>query len=83
MLSNPIPKNSTRFNYSSHAPLRGCEPIFYLMKQIELCGLHLPYEAPQAELLYVTSGQSILVSGSATLPDGIEEGDEDTFLPSR
>ena len=52
------------------------------MRQIELCGLHLPYEAPQAELLYVTSGQSILVSGSATLPDGIEEGDEDTFLPA-
>lgn len=56
--------------------------FFFSMKQIELCGLHLPYEAPQAELLYVTSGQSILVSGSATLPDGIEEGDEDTFLPA-
>ena len=26
-------------------------------------------------------GQSILISGSGTLPDGIDEGDEDTFLP--
>ena len=51
------------------------------MKQAEACGLHRPYEAPRAELLEMIFGQSILISGSGTLPDGIDEGDEDTFLP--
>ena len=49
------------------------------MKQAEACGLHRPYEAPRAELLEMIFGQSILVSGSGTLPDSLEEGDEDTF----
>lgn len=52
------------------------------MKQNESCGLYGSYEAPQAELLEMIFGQSILISGSGTLPDGIDEGDEDTFLPS-
>ena len=52
------------------------------MRQNEACGLHRPYEAPRAELLEMIFGQSILVSGSGTLPDGLEEGDEDTFLPA-
>ena len=52
------------------------------MRQTEACGLHCPYEAPRAELLEMIFGQSILISGSGTLPDGLEEGDEDTFLPA-
>ena len=51
------------------------------MKQNESCGLYGQYEAPRAELLEMIFGQSILISGSGTLPDGIDEGDEDTFLP--
>lgn len=51
------------------------------MKQNESCGLYDPYEAPRVEVLEVVFGQSILISGSGTLPDGIDEGDEDTFLP--
>ena len=51
------------------------------MKQAEACGLHCPYEAPRAELLEMIFGQSILISGSGTLPDTIEEGDGDTFEP--
>ena len=35
----------------------------------------------EPELLEMIFGQSILISGSGTLPDGIDEGDEDTFLP--
>ena len=52
------------------------------MKQNESCGLYGPYEAPRAELLEMIFGQSILISGSGTLPDSLEEGDEDTFLPA-
>ena len=52
-----------------------------MMKQTEAYGVHCPYEAPRAELLEMIFGQSILISGSGTLPDGIDEGDEDTFLP--
>lgn len=51
------------------------------MKEIEASGLRAPYEAPRAEFLKVAFGQSILVSGSGTLPDTIGEGDEDTFEP--
>ena len=40
--------------------------------------LYGPYEAPRAELLEMIFGQSILISGSGTLPDGIDEGDGDT-----
>lgn len=52
-----------------------------MMKQPEAYGVHCPYEAPRAELLEMIFGQSILVSGSGTLPDTIEEGDSDTFEP--
>ena len=52
------------------------------MKQNESCGLYGPYEAPRAEFLNVALGQSILIAGSGTLPDGIDEGDDDTFLPA-
>ena len=52
------------------------------MRQTESCGLYGPYEAPRAELLEMIFGQSILISGSGTLPDSLEEGDEDTFLPA-
>ena len=52
------------------------------MRQTEACGLYGPYEAPRAELLEMIFGQSILISGSGTLPDSLEEGDEDTFLPA-
>jgi len=52
------------------------------MKQRESCGDKEKYETPQVDLFQISS-QSILVSGSATLPDGIEEGDEDTFLPDK
>ena len=52
------------------------------MRQTEACGLHCPYETPRAELLEMIFGQSILISGSGTLPDSLEEGDEDTFLPA-
>jgi len=38
------------------------------------------YKAPQVDLFQLP-GQSILVYLSASLPDEIEEGDEDTFLP--
>ena len=52
------------------------------MKQIETSGARAPYEAPGTEVYGVALGQSILISGSGTLPDGLEEGDEDTFLPA-
>ena len=52
-----------------------------MMKQTEAYGGHCPYEAPRAELLEMIFGQSILISGSGTLPDTIEEGDSDTFEP--
>ena len=52
------------------------------MKQTETSGARAPYEAPWAEVYGVALGQSILISGSGTLPDGLEEGDEDTFLPA-
>lgn len=52
------------------------------MKQIETSGARAPYEAPWAEVYDVASGQSILISGSGTLPNALEEGDEDTFLPA-
>ena len=51
------------------------------MKQIETSGARAPYEAPWAEVYGVALGQSILISGSGTLPDTIGEGDEDTFEP--
>ena len=51
------------------------------MRHTEACGLYGQYEAPRAELLEMIFGQSILVSGSGTLPDTIEEGDSDTFEP--
>lgn len=51
------------------------------MKQTEFLGRRASYEAPQVEPLDVATGQSILISGSGTLPDGIDEGDDDTFLP--
>lgn len=54
---------------------------FKLMRQTNESGLRVPYEAPRAEFLEVAFGQSILVSGSGTLPDTIGEGDEDTFIP--
>ena len=54
---------------------------FKLMRQTNESGLRAPYEAPRAEFLKVAFGQSILVSGSGTLPDTIGEGDEDTFEP--
>lgn len=59
----------------------GVNSDFKLMKQTEKSGLRTLYEAPRAEFLEVTFGQSILVSGSGTLPDTIGEGDEDTFEP--
>ena len=49
------------------------------MKEIEASGARAPYEAPWAEVYGVALGQSILISGSGTLPDTIEEGDGDTF----
>ena len=52
-----------------------------MMKQTEAYGVHCPYEAPRADLLEMLFGQSILVSGSGTLPETIEEGDSDTFEP--
>ena len=51
------------------------------MKEIEASGARAPYEAPWAEVYDVAFGQSILISGSGTLPDALEEGDEDTFEP--
>ena len=51
------------------------------MKQTEKSGLRALYEAPRAEFREVAFGQSILVSGSGTLPETIGEGDEDTFEP--
>lgn len=54
---------------------------FKLMRQTNESGLRALYEAPRAEFLEVTFGQSVLVSGSGTLPDTIGEGDEDTFEP--
>ena len=59
----------------------GVNSDFKLMKQTEKSGLRALYEAPRAEFLEVAFGQSILVSGSGTLPDTIGEGDEDTFEP--
>ena len=59
----------------------GLNSDFKLMKQTEESGLRVPYEAPRAEFLEVAFGQSILVSGSGTLPETIGEGDEDTFEP--
>lgn len=56
--------------------------LILIMKEIEASGARAPYEAPWAEVYDVASGQSILISGSGTLPDGLEEGDEDTFLPA-
>ena len=50
------------------------------MKQVETNRLRVPYEAP--EFLPTALGQSILISGSGSLPDALEEGDEDTFLPN-
>ncbi|MBF1379832.1 MAG: hypothetical protein HXN24_07485 [Porphyromonas sp.] len=50
------------------------------MKQKESCGDKEKYKAPQVDLFQLP-GQSILVYLSASLPDEIEEGDEDTFLP--
>ena len=52
-----------------------------LLRHTNESGLRAPYETPRAEFLEVTFGQSILVSGSGTLPDTIGEGDEDTFEP--
>ncbi len=52
------------------------------MKQVETNRLRVPYEAPQAEFLPTALGQSILISGSGSLPDSLDEGDEDTFLPN-
>lgn len=49
------------------------------MKQNESFELQAQYEAPRAEFLNVALGQSILIAGSGTLPDGIDEGDGDTF----
>lgn len=59
----------------------GVNSDFKLMKQTEKSGLRALYEAPRAEFLEVAFGQSILVSGSGTLPETIGEGDEDTFEP--
>ena len=42
------------------------------MKQIEASGARAPYEAPWAEVYDVAFGQSILISGSGTLPDALE-----------
>lgn len=53
--------------------------IYYSMKQNESFGFQAQYEAPRAEFLNVALGQSILIAGSGTLPDGIDEGDDDTF----
>lgn len=52
------------------------------MKQVDTNRLRVPYEAPQAEFLPTALGQSILISGSSSLPDSLDEGDEDTFLPN-
>lgn len=56
--------------------------IYQSMKQNESFGFQAQYEAPRAEFLNVALGQSILIAGSGTLPDGIDEGDDDTFLPA-
>lgn len=53
--------------------------IYQSMKQNESFGFQAQYEAPRAEFLNVALGQSILIAGSGTLPDGIDEGDDDTF----
>lgn len=55
---------------------------FYTMKQKESCGDKEKYKAPQVDLFQLP-GQSILDYVSVTLPDEIEEGDEDTFLPAK
>lgn len=52
------------------------------MKQKESCGDKEKYKAPQVDLFQLP-GQSILDYVSVTLPDEIEEGDEDTFLPAK
>ncbi|MBF1404996.1 MAG: hypothetical protein HXN23_01890 [Porphyromonas sp.] len=52
------------------------------MKQVDTNRFRVPYEAPQAEFLPTALGQSILISGSGSLPDSLDEGDEDTFLPN-
>ncbi len=54
--------------------------IFYTMTKKKSCGDSEKYEVPQVDLFQI-SGQSILDYLSTTLPDGVEEGDEDTFLP--
>ena len=46
------------------------------MKQIEASGARAPYEAPWAEVYDVAFGQSILISGSGTLPRRSDDGDE-------
>ena len=56
--------------------------IYQSTKQNESFGFQAQYEAPRAEFLNVALGQSILIAGSGTLPDGIDEGDDDTFLPA-
>ena len=50
------------------------------MTKKKSCGDSEKYEVPQVDLFQI-SGQSILDYLSTTLPDGVEEGDEDTFLP--
>ena len=52
------------------------------MKQVDANRLRVPYETPQAEFLPIALGQSILISGSGSFPDSLDEGDEDTFLPN-
>ena len=49
------------------------------MKQNESVGLQAQSEAPRGEFLNGALGHSILIAGSGKLPDGIDEGDDDTF----
>lgn len=75
--------NTAKINISTHISSKQLEvknSNFYTMKQKESCGDKEKYKAPQVDLFQLP-GQSILVYLSASLPDEIEEGDEDTFLP--
>lgn len=76
--------NTAKINISTHISSKQLEvknSNFYTMKQRESCGDKEKYKTPQVDLFQISS-QSILNYVSVTLPDEIEEGDEDTFEPA-